>query len=279
LSIGSKPVSVALLNPAMSGSCAILGFYDHKTRLLRIALTGDSRAVLGRQTKDISGKESFEIHVLSKDQNVDNVDEQAMLNALHPGEDYRSMRWLITRAFGDAKEKWSLETQKKLQSDHLHGSIPSNLKTPPYLIAEPEVTTIEVKPGDFVVMASDGLWDCLTNEEVVGLVGMWMNRQHRGKESGITRDELPTKMQEDKTVMYKYWGATKKFLNIDGNAALHLARNALGGANTDLMVALLGMEAPRSRKFRDDITAMVVFFDDEKGNNVGADVQHSSRDI
>ena len=28
--------------------------------------------------------------------------------------------------------------------------------------------------GGFLVLASDGLWESLTNEEVVGLVGKWL---------------------------------------------------------------------------------------------------------
>jgi serine/threonine protein phosphatase PrpC len=36
------------------------------------------------------------------------------------------------------------------------------------LTAEPDITTTEVLLGVFVVLATDGPWDCLTNEEVVG---------------------------------------------------------------------------------------------------------------
>jgi pyruvate dehydrogenase phosphatase len=39
---------------------------------------------------------------------------------------------------------------------------------PPYFTAEPEITTTEVQPGDCVVLATDGLWDCLTTEELMG---------------------------------------------------------------------------------------------------------------
>jgi pyruvate dehydrogenase phosphatase len=94
----------------------------------------------------------------------------------------------------------------------------------------------------------------LTNEEVVGLLGMWLNRQDKGKEEGVTRDQLPVQMGEDHTVMYRYWGAEKKaekkFVNIDDNAATHLARNALGGADKDLLGGLLTLEAPMSRNYR-----------------------------
>ena len=38
-------------------------------------------------------------------------------------------------------------------------------------------TKIEPGQGDFVVLATDGLWEMLTNEEVVGLVGQWLETQ------------------------------------------------------------------------------------------------------
>ena len=79
---------------------------------------------------------------------------------------------------------------------------------------------------------------------------MWLNRQGKGKAEGVTRDRLPVQMGEDHTVMYRYWGAEKKFVNIDDNAATHLARNALGGADKDLLGGLLTLEAPMSRKYR-----------------------------
>ena len=43
--------------------------------------------------------------------------------------------------------------------------------TPPYVSAIPEVTSVRLNRLDaFVVMASDGLWDNFSNEEVVAMV-------------------------------------------------------------------------------------------------------------
>ena len=77
-------------------------------------------------------------------------------------------------AFGDAASKWSSEIQQRLHEEFLGDRVRENVKTPPYFTAEPEITTTEVQPGDFVAFATDGLRDCLTNEEVVGLVGIWL---------------------------------------------------------------------------------------------------------
>ena len=39
------------------------------------------------------------------------------------------------------------------------------------VIAEPEVTLTELSPADtFLVLASDGLWDVIPNDDAVGLV-------------------------------------------------------------------------------------------------------------
>ncbi|RXW17260.1 hypothetical protein EST38_g8595 [Candolleomyces aberdarensis] len=48
-----------------------------------------------------------------------------------------------------------------------------------YLTAEPEVTTFYVKPGDFIVLGTKGLFECLSDEEVVGLVGVWVEERRR----------------------------------------------------------------------------------------------------
>lgn len=50
----SKIAAAELLAPALSGSCALLSFYDSRSKLLRVACTGDSRAVLGRRGANLS---------------------------------------------------------------------------------------------------------------------------------------------------------------------------------------------------------------------------------
>ncbi|KAG9225596.1 hypothetical protein CCMSSC00406_0003099 [Pleurotus cornucopiae] len=289
----SKADAVNLLLPAQSGSCAIVSFFDSESKKLRVAVTGDSRAVLGRR---VDGN-IYEVHVLSLDQNAYNPAEDERMSKEHPGETImangRVLGWGMSRAFGDATYKWSLEIQKRLHEEYLGDRIPSKVKTPPYFTAEPEITTTDVRPGDFLVMGSDGLWDCLTNEEVVGLVGLWRDTHDMmpketisspsegtsshhhmitsdftvdapyDKDKGVDRDSLPVVLQEDKTLMYPWWRATKKFVNIDANVAAHLARNALGGADPDLTLGLLTMTPPRSRRYRDDLSAIVVFFKDD----------------
>ncbi|RVX70207.1 hypothetical protein B0A52_05540 [Exophiala mesophila] len=180
----SKRLAAELLAPALSGSCALLSFYDSQSKTLRVACTGDSRAILGRRNP-MTGK--WSATPLSEDQTGSNPNEEARMRAEHPGEAnvIRAGRVLgnlePTRAFGDAFYKWSRETQDRVKR-HWFGRTPhSLLKTPPYVTAEPVVTSTKIEPGngDFVVMATDGLWEMLTNEEVVGLVGQWIEQQNK----------------------------------------------------------------------------------------------------
>lgn len=181
----SKRLGAELLAPALSGSCALLSFYDSRSKTFRVACTGDSRAVLGRKNAK-TGK--WFATPLSEDQTGSNPNEEARMRAEHPGEDHVIYRGRVlgnlepTRAFGDAAYKWSREVQEQIKNRFFGRSVNNLLKTPPYVTAEPVVTSTQIEPGkgDFVVLATDGLWEMLTNEEVVGLVGQWVEAQNNG---------------------------------------------------------------------------------------------------
>ncbi|KAJ8487768.1 hypothetical protein ONZ45_g14209 [Pleurotus djamor] len=273
LSSPSRDKAVSPLHLAQSSSSALVAFFDSHPRTLKVASTGDSRAVLGRAAKDgLNGRPVYEVHVLTVDQDTSNQPELSRLQSLHPDEDLMvGGRYLgrtnTLRAFGEAALKWNVGLQHRMRQDYFGDRPPSNVRTPPYVTAEPEVTTFEVKPGDFLVMASSGLWKSLTNEEVVGLVGVWLETQkdpfnpdvilhpdeHVVEQPPrvVRREELPVTLQrEDHTIMYSRWRTEKKFISVDNNVATHLARNALGGADGDLMSALLKLHPPFSARWR-----------------------------
>jgi pyruvate dehydrogenase phosphatase len=282
LKSNNQIVGAEMLAPALSGSCALLSFYDSRTKLLRVACTGDSRAVLGRRSD--SGK--WTATALSIDQTGSNPDEVARMRKLHPGEEYviRNGRVLgglePTRAFGDASYKWSRDIAEKLRQHFFGRTVSPLLKTPPYVTAEPVVTTTKVDPekGDFVVMATDGLWEMLTTEEVVGLVGKWIESQagtgtfdsiwSRRKGGLPVEASGPNKGGDadgQKTPFrLRQWGVspdlTDRFVVEDKNVATHLVRNALGGKNQEQVSALLTLPSPYSRRYRDDLTVQVIFF-------------------
>ncbi|KAK3343882.1 phosphatase 2C-like domain-containing protein [Lasiosphaeria hispida] len=290
LQANNKAVAAETLAPANSGSCALLSFYDSKSKLLRVACTGDSRAVLGRRSD--SGK--WTATPLSVDQTGSNPDEVARVQAEHPGEQVmRNGRVLgglePSRAFGDAHYKWSREISDKLREKFFGRGPPTLLKTPPYVTAEPVVTTTKIEPekGDFVVMATDGLWEMLTNEEVIGLVGKWIESQASSTNSPKfdsvwtkvfgskgAKGDLPVEAskssqlddadgQRTPEARLKRRGLSpdkSRFVVEDKNVATHIVRNALGGSNQEQVSALLTLPAPTSRRYRDDLTVQVIFF-------------------
>jgi pyruvate dehydrogenase phosphatase len=245
---------------ALSGSTALISFYDNQTRQLRIACTGTSRALLGRRAKDARGDTIYEVHVLSEDQTPENPKEVARIRSEHPGEslfkDGRYFGLRTTRAFGHAHLKLpheDMERMRRFDGPTADEHLPANvLKTPPYLTVEPVIVTTDVQPGDFLIMATEGLWQWLTNAEAVGLVGMWLDEplaSKSGYDDPIARDALPVRIDEDKTPRWKRWGTQKRFVNVDGNAATHLLRNALGAANIDTASALLSLEPPWAQQY------------------------------
>ena len=278
----SKRLAAEILAPALSGSCALLSFYDSRSKILRVACTGDSRAVLGRRNP-VSGK--WFATPLSEDQTGSNPNEEARLRSEHPGEEQVIQNGRVlgnlepTRAFGDAFYKWNRDTQDRIKK-HFFGRSPHKwLKTPPYVTAEPVVTSTEIDPtkGDFVVMATDGLWEMLTNEEVVGLVGQWVEHQNEKALSGSSAAWLsswfksstsPLPVEKggnmDKTgrsdgkgelpIRQQQWAVQSekvdRYVVEDKNAATHLVRNALGGRDRDMVCALLTLPSPYSRRYR-----------------------------
>lgn len=283
----SKRAAAEMLAPALSGSCALLSFYDSQSKLFRVACTGDSRAVLGR--RGANGK--WSATPLSEDQTGGTPSEAARLRLEHPGEDHvvRNGRILgglePSRAFGDAFYKWSQDIQMKIKKSYFGRSPTPLLKTPPYVTAEPIITTTKVDPaqGDFVVLATDGLWEMLTNEEVVGLVGQWLEKE-KGRPSSSSWSGMSwfsgvksALNVEDSTsgrtgegqrapirqVQWDIKGSDGRFVVEDKNVATHLVRNALGGRDRDLLCALLTLPSPYSRRYRDDLTVQVVFFGDQ----------------
>jgi pyruvate dehydrogenase phosphatase len=151
------------------------------------------------------------------------------------------------------------------------------------LTAEPEITETEVVRresdagrSDFMIMASDGLWDRISSEHAVECVERWLEAKRRGGGSVANDPRLksnppffPSTYTLDKGVEFDIekgqdvdWKATPEFFAIeDENAAVCLARNALGGTRRGLFTGVLSVATPLVRSVVDDTTIMVVFFD------------------
>ncbi|KAL1740104.1 phosphatase 2C-like domain-containing protein [Schizophyllum fasciatum] len=266
-------------------ACALLTLLDTDKRDLYVACVGDSRAVAGVQE---SGS-AWGVDVLTQDQTGRNPDEVARIKSEHPAEEAENLvrngrifgGLEPSRAFGDAKYKWPRQLQQIL-SDTIApvGSRPHMLKlleTPPYVIAKPVITHRKLAlPADpqtgkgmkFIVMATDGLWDQLSSEEVVSLVA----GHFAGLKGAISKADLeqrvPTSTSnatvEGKAKTRRTTEGTWAFT--DDNVSTHLIRNAFGGADEEKLRHILSIPAPYSRRYRDDITVTVVWWegDDEQ---------------
>ncbi|AGO13421.1 AaceriACL083Cp [[Ashbya] aceris (nom. inval.)] len=270
--------------PAVSGACSLLAMYDSNNCTLKVALAGDSRALLGRV--DENGQ--WTVQSLTIDQTGDNMDEVARIREEHPDEPncVRNGRILgslqPSRAFGDYRYKVKEINGKNVYDLPSHLKIffrkePRDFLTPPYVTARPAITTAQIdSSARFMVIGSDGLFELLTNEEIAGLVVKWMEKHpvKKGFETlKATRDKIPAVL--DTTVhaenqrpafRYKDAKASSGYLMEDNNVATHLIRNALsGGGDKRYVSTLISIPSPKSRSYRDDLTVTVVFFGEEQG--------------
>ena len=227
-----------------------------------------------------------------------------------------------TRAFGDARYKWDKNLQGRLYDAFLPGGReaarppPRNLETPPYVTAEPVVqyrhvplspaSSAEPPQGEqaaggaesrthtlmpnsgptrelrFIIMATDGLWDLMSNQEAVGLVAGHL----AGIRGTIRAADLqqqcfePSKAQAAPSEqgdepqaqagagevgsahhpLRKSPNHLQSYTFEDDNLSTHLLRNALGGAARERVGGLLAIPSPESRRYRDDITVNVILF-------------------
>lgn len=276
----SKADAVAQLMPAMSGSCGLLALYDSLSRHLHVAVTGDSRAIYAHRDGD-----SWKLRALSEDQTGSTASEVARLRAEHPGEENVLSRGRIlgnlepSRAFGDSRYKWSSSIQSKV-ADRFYGRRPPPaFLSPPYVTARPEVTTTKVDPAEdgFMVLGTDGLYEMLTNDEIIELVVNWRSKFDPDFTSTRASSWIPAFLggaeptpkvineDEQRSGQKKpHEESSKKFVYEDENVSTHIIRNALGGGDTDRLYGLLSLPYPLSRVYRDDISVTVVFFGERK---------------
>lgn len=222
----------------LSGAVAITAYI--KDNDLYISNTGDCRAVLG--TKTLSGEWIDE--PLSWDHNADNIADVKRLKNQHPNEKFviyqdRLLGQLQPlRAFGDVPYKWSQELHRNvLDIIYDYPAVPKSIYlTPPYLTAEPEVQHTKLnKNSKFLILATDGLWDHVTNAKAVKIVGSYL-------------DELDNNVEPSE------------------NGATRLLRQALGRGKKTVLSFMLSLPDHKKRDYHDDITVTVVYFEDQSSS-------------
>ncbi|GAA5985618.1 hypothetical protein JCM5350_004110 [Sporobolomyces pararoseus] len=265
------------------------------------------------------GGGKWKVCPLSEDQTGKNPKEVSRIQSEHPPDEQNTVisRGRVlgglepTRAFGDARYKWPPGQQQALAAAFHPGSVrgpPRNYKTPPYVTAVPEVVTVDLSKDDslrsssssrksigsflpvtsgveqplatrFIVLATDGLYDRLDNQEIVSLVGAHLSgvRGPQTRSSVLSHSiEPPNELLEDPSQSFAHLprqepirGEGQVFDFVDGNLATHLTRNALGGAKREQVSVLLSIPAPLSRRYRDDITCTVILLGDPARDGEG----------
>ncbi|KAK1784636.1 hypothetical protein P4O66_003323 [Electrophorus voltai] len=202
-----------------------------------VANAGDCRAVLGVQESD----GSWSALPLTKDHNATNQAEVERVRSQHPMSEHQTLLvddrllgvLMPLRAFGDVRFKWSRELQQSvlenggcdLEALNLYQYSPPHYLTPPYLEATPEVTYHRLRPQDhFLILASDGLWDELDNEEAVRLVAEHLTGIHLQAPLSASQQQLSLG-QMHQLLLRRQARATPA---LDLNSATHLIRHSLG---------------------------------------------------
>ncbi|XP_048128945.1 probable protein phosphatase 2C 60 isoform X2 [Rhodamnia argentea] len=157
---------------AAVGSCCLAGIISENT--LYVANLGDSRAVLGRAVKATGEVLAIQ---LSTEHNASIESVRQELRSMHPEDSQivvlKNNVWRvkgliqISRSIGDVCLKKAEFNREPLYAKFL-------LREPferPILSSEPSISVQQLQRHDrFVIFASDGLWDHLSNQEAVDLV-------------------------------------------------------------------------------------------------------------
>ncbi|KAM5549539.1 putative protein phosphatase 2C 63 [Rosa sericea] len=237
---------------ASVGSCCLVGAITND--VLYVANLGDSRAVLGRKVN--GSKRTVVAERLSTDHNVSDEQVRREVEALHPDDShvvvYTRGVWRIkgiiqvSRSIGDVYLK-----KPEFNRDPMYQQFitPVPMKRP-VVTAEPSILTRNIKPQDmFLIFASDGLWEQLSDEAAVELV-------FKNPRAGIAKRLV--------------------------RAALHEAAKKREMRYADIKKIEKGIR----RHFHDDITVIVVYLDQHKssskrklGNNALSSITQAPVDI
>jgi serine/threonine protein phosphatase PrpC len=120
----------------------LINYFDNKDNIIHIINNGDSRAILCRNNLAVP---------LTKDHKPNWPEERIRITSLgghitFDGSDYRIKDLSVSRAFGD-------------------------IDTVPYVTHIPDIYKYKLDKNDkFIVMACDGLWDVVSNDEVVNYI-------------------------------------------------------------------------------------------------------------
>jgi protein phosphatase PTC2/3 len=159
-----------LIQPLYAGTTACVALL--RENVLTVANAGDSRAVLARRKKSHSNDDdsvAYQAIDLTVDQNPDLPEERQRIESMGgfvspPPEPGLSARVWLDESFSQI----GLAMARSI-GDHAVARVG--------VIAEPVVTTHTVDPDDeFLIIATDGVWEFLSSETAVAIVGANLSR-------------------------------------------------------------------------------------------------------
>lgn len=174
---------------AAVGSCCLVGVVCNG--ILYIANLGDSRAVLGRAVRATGEVLAIQ---LSAEHNVSIESVRQEMHSMHPEDSnivvLKHNVWRVkgliqvSRSIGDVYLKKAEYNREPLYAKF-------RLREPfkkPILSSDPSISVHELQPHDqFVIFASDGLWEHLSNQEAVDIV---QNSPHNGSARRLVKTAL-----------------------------------------------------------------------------------------
>ncbi|XP_077301572.1 pyruvate dehydrogenase [acetyl-transferring]-phosphatase 1, mitochondrial-like [Arctopsyche grandis] len=261
----NKDLHQKLLSVGMSGCVTCVAYINGLD--LYVANVGDSGAVLG----SLNEEDEWEAIKLVYEHNADNAEEVEKIIGDHPPNEresvIRNRRLLGTlaplRSIGDYQYKFSRKTLQELCSDF---EVSSHYQTPPYLSAKPDIQHHRLTNKDkFLILASDGLWDMVTPTEVVSLVGHHLTSTVEPKKFVNLKPQIWSLLET-----LDQMAIERQARPDDSNGATHLLRHALGGINETVgernlnLSRFLKLPSQFARKYRDDITITIVYFNQEQ---------------
>jgi len=215
--------------------------------------TGDSRAVLGRCAQSGRKQPNFEVHELPS----------PTLNITHHKPTDNHFR----NAFGLAMWRWTQDIQQRLHREYLgEPPLASSHDVMKSTTIQPSLRSIEIKPGDFLVMGTDSLWDTFTSKEVVDLVAIWLEHGH--KRNLRYQENIPSITTSARQFVPLDEGRHeppsdyKKYHCADVNAAAHIIKNALHNDRYCLTEGTQTLSRTCDSKQRNGVGVYVIFFDD-----------------
>ncbi|KAK7332679.1 hypothetical protein VNO80_29434 [Phaseolus coccineus] len=157
---------------ATTGTCCLVGVICRQT--LFVASLGDSRAVLGRRVGNTGGMAAIQLST-EHNANIESVRQE--LKELHPDDPQivvlRHGVWRVkgiiqvSRSIGDVYMKHAQFNREPINAKF---RLPEPMNMP-FLSANPTVISHPIQPNDsFLIFASDGLWEHLSNDQAVDIV-------------------------------------------------------------------------------------------------------------